>query len=92
MTAVVEAIPALLHISVFLFFAGLFDFLIDLTPDIGYMVLGIISTFAGLFFEEAQYCPLSGNYYHLRSTRLGKSSLQSVWRYIYLSHCKPLTC
>jgi hypothetical protein len=42
MTAVVQIIPFLLHISLFLFFAGLVLFILPVNAMIGYLMLGIL--------------------------------------------------
>ncbi|KAH9164095.1 hypothetical protein EDB89DRAFT_1893093 [Lactarius sanguifluus] len=46
MTRAIEAMPALLHLSVFLFFAGLVDFLIPINTTVAYFTLGWIALFA----------------------------------------------
>ena len=50
MEAVVEAIPMLLHISLFLFFAGLVAFLMPVNSAIQYLMLGILILCACLYF------------------------------------------
>jgi hypothetical protein len=45
----VEAVPALLHIAVFLFFAGLVDFLFSIDSAIGRIILGLICFFGGIY-------------------------------------------
>ena len=40
MTAVIEFIPILLHMSVFLFFAGLIEFLMPINNNIGWITFG----------------------------------------------------
>ncbi|KAF7981956.1 hypothetical protein HWV62_30753 [Athelia sp. TMB] len=49
MSAVVEGIPTLLHASVFLFFAGLIDFLFALNRTIAFMTLTVVAAFGGLY-------------------------------------------
>ena len=46
MTRAVATMPTLLHISVFLFFAGLVDFLFPIYPTVAYTTLGCIMVFA----------------------------------------------
>jgi len=46
MTRAVATMPTLLHISVFLFFAGLVDFLFPIYPTVAYATLGCIMVFA----------------------------------------------
>ncbi|KAH9173277.1 hypothetical protein EDB89DRAFT_2095042, partial [Lactarius sanguifluus] len=46
MARAIEAIPALLHLSIFLFFAGLVDFLIPINTTVAYFTLGWIAPFA----------------------------------------------
>ncbi|KAH9032926.1 hypothetical protein EDB84DRAFT_113234 [Lactarius hengduanensis] len=46
MTRAIEAMPMLLHLSVFLFFAGLIDFLILINTTVAYFTLGWIALFA----------------------------------------------
>ncbi|KAH9071518.1 hypothetical protein EDB83DRAFT_253679 [Lactarius deliciosus] len=46
MTRAIEAMPMLLHLSVFLFFAGLIDFLIPINTTVAYFTLGWIALFA----------------------------------------------
>ncbi|KAF8807984.1 hypothetical protein BYT27DRAFT_7223736 [Phlegmacium glaucopus] len=50
MAAVVEAIPMLLHISVFLFFIGLVAFLVPVNPAIQYLMLGMLLFCGCLYF------------------------------------------
>lgn len=50
MAAVVEAIPMLLHISLFLFFAGLVAFLMPVNSVIQYLMLGILIICSCLYF------------------------------------------
>ncbi|KZP12379.1 hypothetical protein FIBSPDRAFT_936956 [Athelia psychrophila] len=50
MSAVVEGIPTLLHASVFLFFAGLVDFLYQVNLHIAVVTLSIIAACGGLYF------------------------------------------
>jgi len=50
MAAVVEAIPMLLHISLFLFFVGLVAFLIPVNPAIQYLMLGMLLLCGCLYF------------------------------------------
>jgi hypothetical protein len=45
----VEAVPALLHIAVFLFFAGLVDFLFSIDSTVGRVILGVICFFGGIY-------------------------------------------
>ncbi|KAH9034786.1 hypothetical protein EDB84DRAFT_52719 [Lactarius hengduanensis] len=49
MTRAIEAMPALLHLSVFLFFAGLVDFLIPINTTVAYFTLGWIALFAVVY-------------------------------------------
>ncbi|KAI9467388.1 hypothetical protein BJY52DRAFT_66741 [Lactarius psammicola] len=46
MSRAVKAMPLLLHLSIFLFFAGLIDFLWQVSPTIGFWILSFISLFA----------------------------------------------
>ncbi|KAI9447623.1 hypothetical protein H4582DRAFT_2137289, partial [Lactarius indigo] len=46
MSRAVKAMPLLLHLSIFLFFASLVDFLWQVSPTIGFWILGFISLFA----------------------------------------------
>jgi hypothetical protein len=46
MTRAVATMPTLLHLSVFLFFAGLVDFLFPIYPIVAYAALGCIMAFA----------------------------------------------
>jgi hypothetical protein len=45
----VEAVPALLHVAVFLFFAGLVDFLFSIDSTVGRVILGVMSFFGGIY-------------------------------------------
>ncbi|KAI9467376.1 hypothetical protein BJY52DRAFT_66140 [Lactarius psammicola] len=45
MTRAIETMPTLLHLSVFLFFAGLIDFLIPINTTVAYVTLGSIALF-----------------------------------------------
>ncbi|KAI9439749.1 hypothetical protein H4582DRAFT_1812904, partial [Lactarius indigo] len=45
----VEAIPLLLHTSVFLFFAGLVDFLVPINKAVAYFALGCVIVFASIY-------------------------------------------
>jgi hypothetical protein len=45
----VEAVPALLHIAVFLFFAGLVDFLFSIDSAVGRVVLALIGFFGVIY-------------------------------------------
>jgi hypothetical protein len=45
----VEAVPALLHVAVFLFFAGLVDFLFSIDSTIGRVILGVMCFFGGIY-------------------------------------------
>ncbi|TFK41929.1 hypothetical protein BDQ12DRAFT_719952 [Crucibulum laeve] len=49
MPTVVEAIPTLLHISLFLFFAGLVFFLLPLNAALGYLVLAVMVICCALY-------------------------------------------
>jgi hypothetical protein len=49
MRRVVQAIPTLLHIAVFLFFGGLVDFLTPINHVIAYTVLGIVIPIASIY-------------------------------------------
>ncbi|KAI0257918.1 hypothetical protein BC834DRAFT_976314 [Gloeopeniophorella convolvens] len=67
---VVEALPGLLHISVFLFFAGLVVFLSDISKPVFKAILSCICASAGLYvcatlmplfrYDSPYYTPLSG--------------------------------
>lgn len=46
MTRAIETMPTLLHLSVFLFFAGLVDFLIPINATVAYFTLGWIALFS----------------------------------------------
>ncbi|KAI0260414.1 hypothetical protein BC834DRAFT_1012336 [Gloeopeniophorella convolvens] len=46
----VEALPALLHISVFLFFAGLVDFLLNINHTVAYFLLSAVVAGASAYF------------------------------------------
>ena len=45
MSRAVKAMPVLLHLSIFLFFIGLIDYLLNLNPTIGFWIFGVISAF-----------------------------------------------
>ena len=45
----VEAVPALLHVAVFLFFAGLIDFLFSVDTTVGRVILGVMCFFAAIY-------------------------------------------
>jgi hypothetical protein len=45
----VEAVPALLHVAVFLFFAGLVDFLFSIDSTVGRVILGVMCFFGGIY-------------------------------------------
>lgn len=45
MSRAVKAMPMLLHLSIFLFFAGLIDFLWNTNTTIGFWIFGVISAF-----------------------------------------------
>ena len=45
----VEAVPLLLHVAVFLFFAGLVDFLFSIDTVVGRVVLGVMCFFGGTY-------------------------------------------
>ena len=45
----VEAVPALLHLAVFLFFAGLVDFLFSIDSTVGHVIFGVICFFSGIY-------------------------------------------
>jgi hypothetical protein len=45
----VEAIPALLHIAVFLYFAGLVEFLWNIHRGIAYAMLCIVISLTGMY-------------------------------------------
>ncbi|KAI9447643.1 hypothetical protein H4582DRAFT_12402 [Lactarius indigo] len=49
MTRAIEAMPALLHLSVFLFFAGLVDFLFPINTTVAYFTLSWIALFAVVY-------------------------------------------
>jgi Family of unknown function (DUF6535) len=46
----VEALPALLHVSVFLFFAGLVDFLININHTVAFSLLSAVAIVASAYF------------------------------------------
>ncbi|KAH9992211.1 hypothetical protein BJV74DRAFT_726936, partial [Russula compacta] len=46
----VEALPALLHISVFLFFAGLVDFLMNINHTVAFFLLSVVAVGASAYF------------------------------------------
>jgi hypothetical protein len=50
MSRAVKAMPMLLHLSIFLFFAGLIDFLWNTNTFIGFWIFGVISVFTILYF------------------------------------------
>ncbi|KAH8982743.1 hypothetical protein EDB86DRAFT_2969565 [Lactarius hatsudake] len=50
MSRAVKAMPMLLHLSIFLFFAGLIDFLWNTNSTVGHWVLGFILAFAFAYF------------------------------------------
>lgn len=80
MVTVVNFIPALLHISVFLFLVGLVEFLIPINRTIGWMMLGVaivcISLYIAITFLPTMYrnCPY----------RTPFSGI--CWRFMQLSH------
>jgi hypothetical protein len=45
----VEAVPALLHVAVFLFFVGLVDFLFSVDSTVGHVILGVMCFFGGIY-------------------------------------------
>lgn len=45
----VEAVPALLHVAVFLFFAGLVDFLFSIDSTVGRVIFGVMCFFGGIY-------------------------------------------
>jgi hypothetical protein len=45
----VEAVPALLHVAVFLFFAGLVDFLFSIDTTVGRAIFGVLCFFGGIY-------------------------------------------
>jgi uncharacterized protein DUF6535 len=45
----VDALPGLLHIAVFLFFAGLVDFLFSIDSTVGRVIFGVICFFGGIY-------------------------------------------
>ena len=49
LSALVHTVQNLLHISVFLFLGGLFDFLLQIYAFAGYVILGVLSLGAGLY-------------------------------------------
>ncbi|KAI9447608.1 hypothetical protein H4582DRAFT_2068224 [Lactarius indigo] len=49
MSRVVKAMPMLLHLSIFLFFAGLIDFLWNANSTIGHWTLGFVSVFTSAY-------------------------------------------
>jgi hypothetical protein len=48
--AAVEALPALLHVSVFLFFAGMVDFLININHTVALFLLSAVAVLASTYF------------------------------------------
>jgi Family of unknown function (DUF6535) len=46
----VEALPAILHVSVFLFFAGLVDFLININHTVAFSLLSAVAVLASTYF------------------------------------------
>ncbi|KAF7966206.1 hypothetical protein HWV62_39696 [Athelia sp. TMB] len=75
MRTVVEMIPTLMHIAVFLFFAGLVDFLFAINPFVAKTTLGIVAfcpalytfiTFLPIFRPDSPYkSPLSGIFWRV---------------------------
>jgi len=75
MTQAIEIIPTLLHISAFLFFAGLVDFFIPINTAVAYTMLGSIVVFTlayiiltvlpNLFLDCPYRTPLSGFTWHI---------------------------
>src|ERR1700744_1766030 len=65
MSRAVKAMPVLLHLSIFLFFIGLIDYLLNLNTTIGFWIFGVISAFTvfymALTFSPSIYlnCPYS---------------------------------
>ena len=65
MSRVIKAMPVLLHLSIFLFFIGLIDYLLNLNTTIGFWIFGVISAFTvfymALTFSPSIYlnCPYS---------------------------------
>ncbi|KAI0064224.1 hypothetical protein BV25DRAFT_295778 [Artomyces pyxidatus] len=49
MARAVDFIPTLLHASVFLFFAGLIDFMLNINTTVGYLIFGFMSVSAGAY-------------------------------------------
>jgi hypothetical protein len=45
----VGAVTALLHVAVFLFFAGLIDFLFSIDTTVGRVILGVMCSFGGIY-------------------------------------------
>ncbi|KAI9447639.1 hypothetical protein H4582DRAFT_12092 [Lactarius indigo] len=88
MTRVIEAMPALLHLSVSLFFAGLIDFLIPINTTVAYFTLGWIALFAlayailtmlsNLRFDCPYHTPLSGIIWRLSQLSLLGISLATL--------------
>ena len=62
MSTVVEAIPTLLHISCFLFLAGLWEFLRPINSGISYLILGILVLCASLYVTVSSVPALLGNW------------------------------
>ena len=73
--SLVEAIPTLLHISLFLFFGGLFEFFLPINPVLAYLDLAILVIGAGLYMTTA----LTGTLF--RSCPY-QSTLSSIFWYI----------
>ncbi|KAI0245968.1 hypothetical protein BJV78DRAFT_1136304, partial [Lactifluus subvellereus] len=55
----VEALPALLHTSVFLFFAGLVDFLININHTVAFSLLSAVAVAASAYFLSTAHPLLS---------------------------------
>jgi hypothetical protein len=49
LSQVVEAVPALLHVAVFLFFAGLIDFLFSIDRTVGRVILAVLCVFGCIY-------------------------------------------
>jgi hypothetical protein len=56
LSRVVGALPALLHVAVFLFFAGLIDFLFSIDSTVGRVMLGVVGSF-GCFYIFLTFLP-----------------------------------
>ena len=91
----VEALPALLHISVFLFFAGLVDFLINVNHTVAFSLLSAVVVGASAYFlfttlpliypNSPYQTPLTNVLWIIRQTMLliSLDFMRRVVRFIY---------